>query len=114
MSIAEFIRQVLAIRDPDEALAFFERIVAQLRLEHPEVKDPEMVVRSNIGWVFAEGMSIPCRKMWTALCGAEHPAFGKMESDPTPEEALQAGIDAATKGWRKNHHTAWARILENN
>jgi hypothetical protein len=111
MTIAEFIRQVLAIKDPDDALAFFERIVTQLRQEHPEVQDPEMVVRSNIGWCFGEGMSIPCRKMWTALCGAEHPVFGKMERNPTPDEAFQAGIRAATKGWKQHHQTAWDHLL---
>jgi hypothetical protein len=112
MTIGEFIRRVLAIKDPDAASAFFNETLAQLRVDYPGTPDPEAVVRSNIGWCFGEGMTIPCRKMWTAVCGAEHPVFGKMERSPTPEEALRAGMELGKGHLAERRPTAWQHLMK--
>jgi hypothetical protein len=112
LTMGEFVAMVLRLKDPDAALQFYEQQVQQMREQHPEQKDPEGVVRSNIGWCFGEGMSIPCRKMWTAVVGAEHPAFGRMEQDPTPQEAFQAGQDAMKDHFERSRRTSWQLLMK--
>jgi hypothetical protein len=92
-TIADFVREVLAVEDEASARALYVRHVAEL-LDGGQVEDPYVAARLNIGWCFGEGMTAERRAMWRAACGAAHPVFGAMERDPDPEEALATGLAA--------------------
>ena len=119
-TISDFMQAVLSIQGSMEALDFVHQEVARMKEEHPEEKDPLGVLRSNIGFCFGEGMSIPHRRMWAAVCGAEHPGFGPeyTNRDFTPEEAFQAGVRLAEGRIRDGmfvkvdlRPTAWQHLL---
>jgi hypothetical protein len=65
--IATFVNRVLTITTREEARQFWESELTRLRANHPEITDPERVLRSNIGWCFGEGMKVPQREMWVLV-----------------------------------------------
>ena len=113
-TIGTFIGQVLAIHNATAARKFFDAEVAELRASHPEVTKPELVLRSNIGWCFGEGMPIAERQMWARVCGAEHPGLGSAYTDRdfTPDELLQAGMQMGQRALReRSYPSAWDVLL---
>ena len=91
MTIGEFITAVLRIQDSLAANRFFRKYVEELRKMPNAPADPVDAARQNIGWCFGEGMDLGTREIWRRECGAYHPAFGEMRTDPTPEEAYRLG-----------------------
>jgi len=112
VNIVLFYQRVLRVHNAEDARRFFQGEVDWLRKNCPKVEDPEDMVRSNIGWVFGEGMKLEDRRMWRDTCGAEHPGFGPeyAEREFTADECLQAGMRLA-KGRAATRRTAWARLL---
>lgn len=92
-TIGDFYNAVLNIHDGAEARAFYEQYVEH-NMTHAmdeRYRTPEgaaALARSNIGWVFGEGMPQEDVIMWAEACGAEHPIFGTMR--PTTEQAFEA------------------------
>ena len=100
MNLVMFFQRVLSIHDAQDARRFFRAEVEWLQTNYPKVENPEDVVRSNIGWVFSEGMKLEERRMWRDACGAEHPGLGPeyAEREFTADECLAAGQRLAAKG----------------
>ena len=116
MTIGEFITAVLRIKDSVAARRFFTEYVEELRKMPNAPEDPVDTARSNIGWCFGEGMDLDTREIWRRECGAYHPAFGEMRTNPTFEEALQLGMRIQKEGLPALRPivvpTAWERILK--
>jgi hypothetical protein len=114
-TIGKFIEAVLYIGNNREAAqAFYAKEIGWLREHHPEVTDPDAVLRSNIGWCFGEGMPVATRKMWRDATGAVHPGFGPeyAERDFTPDECLRAGMAVAKREIReRTYPSAWDLVL---
>ena len=88
-SIGELIRAVFSIYTKEDALSFYEGYVKYLE-KFPENKDKAgQIARSNIGWCFGEGMKPDLIRMWSEVCNASHPIFGRVM--PTAEEAFSLG-----------------------
>lgn len=98
MTIGHLVRAIMQIHKPEDARQFYEEYVEYLKtcpdLDH---RGPEYVARMNIGWCFGEGMAEADRAMWREVCAARHPAFGTMESNPSTQEAFDAGLRAGQK-----------------
>lgn len=96
-TLGDLIGAVLSIDNAYDARDFYEGLVEYYSsLPLGAIKrSADEVARSNIGWCFGEGMAAARRAMWREVCDAAHPVFGAMETSPTPEEALQAGIEMA-------------------
>lgn len=96
-TIGQFIRAVLAIDNPADALRFYRG-----EIEH-HAKDEELckkysppdAAKSNIGWCYGEGMITEHVQMWCDVCGASHPVFGKQIPDYA--EAMNEGIAMGQK-----------------
>lgn len=91
-TVGAFVSAIMKINNPAEAQEFWDGYLDYQTNAVPD-RDAAAVCRSNIGWCFGEGMSDERKQMWVQVCGAAHPIFGTMT--PTPEEAFQAGVDAA-------------------
>lgn len=116
MSLGSLVSAVLKIADDRQAMRrFYDAELAWLRDEHPEITDPEKVLRSNIGWCFGEGMPLTTRKLWAEETGAEHmiagPEFAQRDFEFT--ELLLAGMKYAEIMLREERYpTAWDRVLQ--
>ncbi len=114
-TIGSFISAVMKVPADRAAMRrFFETEVAWVRDHHPEVADPDRMLRSNIGWCFGEGMPLATRKLWAEETGAEHPGFGPEYANRefTFEECLQAGMRLAERHkYEQTHPTAWDLVL---
>jgi hypothetical protein len=111
-TIGNFIGAVLRVHDAVEARRFFETELAELRSKHPEVTKPELVLRSNIGWCFGEGMPVHERQMWAEICGAEHPLGPEYTNrEFTPDEILKAGMEMGRRKLREEYPSAWDVVL---
>ena len=91
-TIGAFVSAVMKIENPSDAKDFWDGYLIHQTAASPDL-DARDTCRSNIGWCFGEGMANERKQMWIEVCGASHPVFGTMT--PTPEEAFQAGLDAA-------------------
>lgn len=91
-TIGELYSAVLDIDNDEDARRFFGGYVEWLA-GRPDCDDPEAVAKSNIGWIFGEGMAQDRIAVWVRAVDAAHPVFGKMTIKPTVEEALQAGMN---------------------
>ena len=113
-STSNFVTEVKAIpcSDRPAARAFYEGHVASLRRSHPDL-DAEKVARSNIGFCFAEGMSVAARQMWRDVCGAEHPGLGPRYTDDlmSPSEWIEAGKHMAEQRAHERKPTSWSIVL---
>lgn len=102
-TIGELYDAVFAIHDEVSARVFYDDYVtwakefAQARYRSQE--GAETLVRSNIGWIFGEGMPKSDINMWIKVCGASHPIFGT--ALPTPDEAFEAGLKYAERHARE-------------
>lgn len=116
MSYAGFIWAVKAVPANRQAMRrFYNRELAWLRKEHPEIKDPVGVLRSNIGWCFGEGLPVATRKLWAEETGAEHLMAGPefAQRDFTFEELLRSGMKYAERMIHEERHpTSWDIVLQ--
>lgn len=87
---------VLAIHEPVAAKQFYQDYIEwAMRYAEPKYQTPDgaqELVRSNIGWIFGEGMPQEDIDMWAEVTGSMHPVFGPMNQSLTPEEAFDAGL----------------------
>ncbi len=96
MNMGHLAGAILSIHNLRDATLFRTGYIEWMKVTQ-EVPTPEAkIVDSNIGWFFGEGMPEEDRKMWASL-GSRHPVFGTMETPPTFEEALKAGMEAGEK-----------------
>src|SRR5689334_18543821 len=93
-TIGEFVSAVCRIDNEADACQFADEYLAWLT-EHRAGFEPINVMRSNIGWCFGEGMSQERIQMWSKVCEASHPFFGR--SLPSTDEALQMGRNFARR-----------------
>jgi hypothetical protein len=97
-SIGHLVNAIMAIHDLDSAREFRDSYIKSIE-DDPRKQPgytPQQLADANIGWCFGEGMSEEDRAMWRSF-GASHPVFGSMKENPTPEQALEAGMKAAQK-----------------
>lgn len=92
-TMGELADAVMAIHAPSDATAFYADYVSWLREKGNTPERSASVARENIGWFFGEGMPQADVNMWVATVEAYHPIFGTMDPPPTPEQALQAGLE---------------------
>jgi hypothetical protein len=96
-NISEFIAAVKAIRDERDCTLFFGEYVKYLQGQTGCTWErAREIARANIGYVFAEGMSDDQIRMWHDTTRAVHPILGT-NFRPTPEEAIEAGRQAALR-----------------
>lgn len=81
---------------PVEAQDFMNRAIKHIVDHNPSITIDKAteIFKSNIGYI-AGYYDFPVRERVNELFGAIHPIFGM--TNPTPEEALQAGLDLAKK-----------------
>lgn len=113
MTIGAFVRSVMEIHEDTEAQEFLRGYREWLRHvgedENPGIPDGQaefdLLIASNIGWCFGEGMSYEDRQRWIRLVDARHPYFGR--SVPSVQEAFEAGVkagrDLVTKQGETSH-----------
>lgn len=103
-TLGDLATAILEIKDRAKAARFYRGYVRWLRKRRDLEAPAENVAKTNIGWVFGEGMSPIHQRMWNEVVGAEHPVFGTaLASDrpPTFTEKLESGIrigEASGKG----------------
>ncbi len=88
----------MKITDQSEADAYFERCVQHSMTFGNDRQEAERIERANLGYWAGYG-SEETRRRVEKLFSCAHPIFGSIAEvgSPTPEEALQAGVDAASK-----------------
>jgi hypothetical protein len=95
-TMGDMMDAIWSVEDEEDMRPFFNSYVEYLK-SRPDCDDPEGVARANIGWMFGEGMAQDRINMWTRATQSAHPVFGSMATRPSPEEALQQGIDASRR-----------------
>jgi hypothetical protein len=94
-TIGDLCSAVLEIKDRAKAARFYRGYVRWLRKRRDLEASAENVAKTNIGWVFGEGMSPIHQRMWYEVVGAEHPVFGTTlasNNPPTYTEKLESGM----------------------
>lgn len=94
-TIGDLCSAVLDIKDRAKAARFYRGYVTWLRKQKNLEAPAENVAKTNIGWVFGEGMSPVHQRMWNEVVGAEHPVFGTAQASanpPTFTEKFEAGL----------------------
>lgn len=86
----------MQIMEQDEADAYFEECVKHTMAFGRTREVAEAVERSNLGY-YAGYYCAETRERVERLFRCSHPVFGSIahRGEPTAEEALQAGLDAA-------------------
>ncbi len=100
MNMGHLAGAILSIHNLRDATLFRTGYIAWMKATQEVRESAEEIVDSNIGWFFGEGIAEEDRKMWASL-GSRHPIFGAMETPPTFEEALKAGMEAGEKAKKK-------------
>ena len=95
LTYAEAYRPAMEITDPQDAKEYFEALVTRQIMHCGKTRvEAEKIERSNLGyWAGYYDRETAVRVL--KLFGAAHPIFGTHE--PTPEEALQTGINLAKR-----------------
>lgn len=88
----------MKITDPAEAAAYFERCVQHTMTYGADRQEAERIERINLGY-YAGYCSDETRRRVEELFGCAHPIFGAIAKvgAPTPEEAMQAGLEMAAR-----------------
>ena len=95
ITIGEKYSPAMEIKTKDEAMAYFEKCVRHtMRFGIPR-EQAEAQERINIGH-FAGHYDNETRKRVERLFFCEHPIFGSVEKDITPDEAFLEGVKLAT------------------
>lgn len=89
----------MKITDQAEADAYFERCVQHCMTFGNDRQEAERIERSNLVYYAGYGTEETRRRV-EKLFLCSHPIFGSIAKvgSPTPEEAFQAGKDAAERG----------------
>lgn len=98
-TIGELYGPAMEITDQAQADLYFELLVArQMLLYHRCREEAEQIERSNLGY-YAGYCGSETRLRVERLFRCEHPVFGSLEKNgpPTPDQAMMAGVVAATK-----------------
>ena len=99
ITIGEKYDPAMRITDQAEADAYFQLCVDHSMTYHRKTREEaEALERANLGY-YAGYSCADTRRQVERLFRCAHPIFGSVAKvgTPTPEEALQAGIDMATK-----------------
>jgi hypothetical protein len=119
LSLESFVLAVKSVPADRRAMRrFYDTELAWLRENHPEITDPDKVLRTNIGWCFGENIPLAIRKLWAAETGAEHLVAGPefAQRDFTSEELLRAGMNYAERMIHeqtyRTYPTAWDVVLQ--
>lgn len=99
MTIGEAYEPAMKMTDQAEASRYFEALVNRhMRCFGKSRSEAETNERANLGY-FAGYYDNETRHRVERLFGCAHPVFGAIAKvgAPTPEEALQAGIDRAAR-----------------
>jgi len=101
ITIGDKFGPAMKITDQAEADAYFERCVQHCMTFGSNRQESERITRSSLGY-YAGYYSEETRRRVEKLFSCSHPIFGSIAEvgSPTPEEAFQTGIDAASKGKR--------------
>lgn len=96
ITIGDKYRPAMEIREQAEADAYFEKCVEHTMRHGHDRASAESIERSNLGYYAGYGDS-ETRERIERLFRCAHPIFGKISQNgqPTAEQALQAGMDAA-------------------
>jgi hypothetical protein len=88
---------LLSLRSGEDAAEFWNAYVAFLGRPTAQLcgKTAEEVASSNIGYLTGYWGEEDRRRVLELFPRASHPVFGRFESEPTPREALEAGMRAA-------------------
>lgn len=99
MTIGEKYDPAMQITEQAEADAYFQLCVDHSMTYHRKTREEaEALERTNLGYYAGYG-SNETRSRVERLFRCSHPVFGSIAAvgAPTPEEALQAGIDMAAR-----------------
>jgi hypothetical protein len=93
-TVGDFNRAVKSVVTRKDAILFYKGYVEYLKSlpandKHLKGKTEEQVARTNIGWMFWDGMTLDAIKMWNESTGATNPIFGS--TVPTVREAFVTG-----------------------
>jgi hypothetical protein len=97
MTIRHLGHSIMEIHKEEDAKEFLAGYLPWLEAQADLDTSALHVAQSNIGWFFGEGMSETDKAMWRNLIGASHPIFGAMKTNPTPQEAFDAGVARGIK-----------------
>lgn len=93
MTIGERYNPAMEMTDTADAQAYLEALIEHdMRVWGQTEDEARRIQLSNLGY-YTGYYDYETRQRVQALFGAVHPVFGMTQ--PTPEEALQAGIDRA-------------------
>ncbi len=95
ITIGEKYGPAMEMTDQAEADKYFEVLVQHGMIHSNSREKAESIEKQNLGY-YAGYYSEETRRRVERLFQCAHPIFGKAsDGTPTPEEAFQAGIDAA-------------------
>lgn len=93
LTIGECYGPAMSIKTREEAKSYFDRLVERhIRVTGNDRAKAEIIERSNLGY-YAGYYDRETMTRVNDLFDTQHPIFGK--EPPSPERALQAGMDAA-------------------
>lgn len=94
----ELLRTAMEAQTQDQADAMFGILVAESMMAGKSEAEALELTRGNLGY-FAGYYSHEVRERVERLYKCEHPVFGSIAKNgpPTPEAALEAGIELAKK-----------------
>jgi len=105
LTIQEIFEPIISIKTLEEAKLYFDSYKSYLKTLVPEKTDSELdaIINSNFGY-YAGYYSNEVRELVFNLFGIVHPIFG-FETNMTPEEAFQCGLQGKTLDQIRNTET---------
>ena len=90
-TVGDLYDAVFSVDNDEDARQFFAGYVAWLAARDDLNDDPKKIARSNIGWMFGEGMAQDRIAMWVRCTDSAHPILGTMVGQLSPEELIETG-----------------------
>ena len=104
-TIGDLMNAIWSVESEGEMRPFFDGYVVYLQ-GRDDCDNPEGVARSNIGWMFGEGMAQDRIELWVRTTQSSHPILGTMVRSFSPDELMQQGADAMRRSGEARHNVS--------